>query len=266
MKYLFATLAAMAVIFSLGYLLARLMLKKASPSPRKGRMLLLTILNGMAILLLAGAAYFAVCYRADETAQAALQGSETVSVTKIDGGYFFDGPAAEKAVVFYPGAKVECEAYAPLMLTLAERGFDCFLADVPLNFALFGEGLADKFVSAYDYDSWLTGGHSMGGIVAAGYARKHPESVDGVILLASYTTAEPDAKVCSVYGSEDGCLERNVYANNRCNWPEGSAELIIEGGNHAQFGSYGAQKGDGEATVSAREQWAATADAIASLY
>lgn len=56
MKYLFATLGAMAVIFSLGYLLARLMLKKASSAPRKGRTLLLTVLNGMAILLLAGAA------------------------------------------------------------------------------------------------------------------------------------------------------------------------------------------------------------------
>ena len=29
---------------------------------------------------------------------------------------------------------------------------------------------------------------------------------------------------------------------------------MIEGGNHAQFGNYGAQKGDGEAVISAQEQ------------
>ncbi len=32
-------------------------------------------------------------------------------------------------------------------------------------------------------------------------------------------------------------------------------ESVIEGGNHAGFGSYGAQSGDGTASISAEEQW-----------
>lgn len=268
MKYLFATLAATVVIFGTGYLLARLLTKKAPAKHRGLKTALLTFLCGNALLLMAALIYFGIYYRADETAQIALQGSDSVAVTAIDGGYYFDGPAEAKAIIFYPGAKVECEAYAPLMLALAERDYDCFLADVPLHFALLGEGRADKFLSAYSYDSWFTAGHSMGGIVAANYAQKHPDRIDGIVLLASYTTERVDArlKLCSVYGSEDGCLEREVYAANLDKWPQDSTELVIEGGNHAQFGSYGAQKGDGAAAISPETQWEKTADAIADFF
>lgn len=36
--------------------------------------------------------------------------------------------------------------------------------------------------------------------------------------------------------------------------PEAYYEYAIEGGNHAQFGNYGEQKGDGAALISAEEQ------------
>ena len=36
----------------------------------------------------------------------------------------------------------------------------------------------------------------------------------------------------------------------------------IQGGNHAQFGNYGPQKGDAPATISAEEQQAQTVEAI----
>ena len=39
-------------------------------------------------------------------------------------------------------------------------------------------------------------------------------------------------------------------------------ETVIEGGNHAQFGSYGLQKGDGEAALTAEEQQDRTLRAI----
>lgn len=38
---------------------------------------------------------------------------------------------------------------------------------------------------------------------------------------------------------------------------------MIEGGNHAGFGDYGPQQGDGEATISADEQQEIAADAVA---
>ena len=36
----------------------------------------------------------------------------------------------------------------------------------------------------------------------------------------------------------------------------------IEGGNHARFGDYGPQKGDGTAQITPEEQWEETADAV----
>lgn len=42
-------------------------------------------------------------------------------------------------------------------------------------------------------------------------------------------------------------------------------EIVIEGGNHAQFGDYGPQKGDGTAQITPEEQWEKTADAVMNL-
>jgi len=42
--------------------------------------------------------------------------------------------------------------------------------------------------------------------------------------------------------------------------PQDYKEVCIEGGNHAQFGSYGTQKGDGTAAIPAEEQWARTVE------
>ena len=39
----------------------------------------------------------------------------------------------------------------------------------------------------------------------------------------------------------------------------------IEGGNHAQFGNYGPQKGDLPATISAEEQQTQTVEAISNF-
>ena len=40
---------------------------------------------------------------------------------------------------------------------------------------------------------------------------------------------------------------------------------MIKGGNHAQFGDYGAQDGDGVATISVEEQQELTANAVAAF-
>ena len=266
MKYMLISVVAMLIAFGAGYLAARLIVKRTSENHRGIKTAVITVSAGVLIFAAAAFVYLSSgYYYADEAAKEALLGNDKVVVSKIDGGYFFDGPSSSKAIVFYPGAKVECEAYAALMLKLAEKGIDCFLADMPFNFALFGTDAADKFVNAYNsYDTWMVGGHSMGGIVAADYANKNSDIIDGVVLLASYTTVEigDGLELCSIYGSEDGCLERDVYSDNRDNWPENSRELIIDGGNHAQFGNYGTQKGDGAAAISAEEQQKITVDEI----
>ena len=60
-------------------------------------------------------------YHADTAAQQSLQTSQSVRVVKADFGWLFDGPSDENALIFYPGAKVEETAYAPMLNLLAEK-------------------------------------------------------------------------------------------------------------------------------------------------
>ena len=71
-------------------------------------------------------------------------------------------------------------------------------------------------------------------------------------------------RVYSTYGSKDGVLNREKYEADRTNLPQDTTETVIDGGCHAGFGSYGAQKGDGTPTISAEEQQQQTADALAA--
>ena len=71
-------------------------------------------------------------------------------------------------------------------------------------------------------------------------------------------------RVYSTYGSEDGVLNREKYEADRTNLPQDTTETVIDGGCHAGFGSYGAQKGDGAPVISAEEQQQQTADALAA--
>ena len=103
----------------------------------------------------------------------------------------------------------------------------------------------------YDYARWYIGGYSLGGAMAVDYASDHCESLSGVILLAAYPTKPLDDNLflISIYGSEDGVLNRTKMTEEKQNVREQYAEYVIKGGNHAQFGNYGKQKGDGEASI-----------------
>ena len=105
--------------------------------------------------------------------------------------------------------------------------------------------------------------------MAASYAAKNSDAVDGVVLLGAYSTAklgDKGIKVLSVYGSEDGVMNRESYASYLENLPEGFTESVISGANHAGFGMYGPQEGDGEPAISAEEQIQITADLIESFF
>ena len=268
MKYIIICVAAMLVCFGVAYGIMRLIRKKAG-KPKKGLMTLLPTVGAGLVLMAGGTfAYLGIYSHAGEVAEAAMRGDETVAVSEVDGGYFFDGPGESKALVFYPGAKVESAAYAPLMLRISKQGIDCFLAEMPFNFAILGSNTADAFTSAYAYDSWIMAGHSMGGFIAANYAIAHADTISGIALLASYATSPVDERLslCSIYGSLDGCLDWAEYEAKQTNWPTRFEEVVIEGGNHAQYGDYGQQSGDNEATMSAEEQQEATAQAIADFF
>ncbi len=216
-------------------------------------------------LLLGGFWYIMDDYPSEEAANDYLQGNETVTVSDIPEGLFLDGPGEGHAVIFYPGAKVEYTAYLPLLFQLAERGVDCFLVKMPCNLAFLGQDRAADILKRREYEHWYLAGHSLGGAMAASYVSKHQTEFDGLILLAAYPTRQLSGDafvVLSVYGSEDGILNREKVEEGRQYMPEHYTEICIDGGNHAGFGNYGEQKGDGRAGIPREEQQKQTTDAI----
>ncbi len=223
----------------------------------------------LALILLAGAflIYTGNYYHADADALAALISDETVTVSRTSYGWFFDGPSGENALVFYPGAKVEETAYAPLAHLLAREGMDVCLVSMPFRLAFFGADKASAVMGQYAYDHWYIGGHSLGGAMAAAYAADHPDRLTGVILLAAYPTKALDKSLTeiSIYGSGDGVLNREKVEAGHAYIPSDFHEYVIEGGNHARFGNYGPQRGDGAAAVTGDEQQRMTVDYIIQI-
>ena len=165
---------------------------------------------GFAILIILGFfLYISDYYRAGDKTLKALE-SDSVSVTQAEYGWFFDGPAENRCLIFYPGAKVDETAYAPLMHVLAANGVDVCLVRMPFHLAAFGMNTADGVMAQSEYDRWYIGGHSLGGAVAANYAAVH--DLDGVILLASYPTRDVDEPMLIICGSEDGVVNQKRLA------------------------------------------------------
>ena len=221
------------------------------------------------VLVFGCVVYVSDYYSADVTAVAAMAGSETVSVQKMDKITVFTPENPTAGFLFYPGGKVESTAYAPLMLALAERDVLCVLIPMPCNLAVLNPNAAEGMPELFpEIENWYIGGHSLGGSMAASYGAKHPEELKGLVLLAAYSTADladSGLDVLSVYGSEDGVLNMEKQESYRGNLPETTVEIVIPGGNHAGFGSYGAQDGDGKASISPDEQIQYTAEVIASF-
>ena len=203
-------------------------------------------------------------YHSDGTAYSALKSDETVTVTQTEYGWLFDGPSEDDALIFYPGGKVEETAYAPLLNRLAGQGMDVCLVRMPFRLAVFGVNKADHVMKQHDYAHWYIGGHSLGGVMAASYAAAHGGQLSGVYMLAAYSSKPLDdnTRAVLIYGSEDGVLNRAKLEEANRYLPVDSAAYVIEGGNHAQFGNYGIQNGDGNALISAEEQQQRAAELI----
>ncbi len=232
------------------------------------------IISSVALVLIAtlifGVVYVNDYYRIDGEAllEYTAELHDGINIEMDEDGIIAVIPSEAKAgLIFYPGGKVEFSSYLPLMLECAEKGILCVLVKMPCNLAVLDVNAADGIIECYpDVSEWYIGGHSLGGSMAASYLAKHSDEIDGLILLGSYSTADiSSSRVLSVYGSEDGVMNREKYKKYKGNLPSDLTEIIIEGGNHAYYGIYGEQDGDGVAKIAQKEQISLTADYIADF-
>lgn len=232
------------------------------------RKLLMIIITIVIAFVAVCAVYLSDYYHADEAAVETFVSADTVVPHQDEAGnYIFEPAEAETGVIFYPGGKVECEAYIPLMQELASEGIFGVLVEMPFNLAVFDINAADGIQEQYpEIKRWYIGGHSLGGSMAASYLADHTDSFEGLLLLGSYSATDlsvTDLEVISIYGSEDNVLDHEKYESNKVNLPEDFSEIVIDGGCHAYFGMYGEQDGDGDPDVTNESQIKITADIIA---
>ena len=194
---------------------------------------------------------------------AALESDADVRVSDDDWMVFTPvDTETQIGVIIYPGGRVDPRAYAPLAKEIARAGYFVVLPPMPLNLAFTGINVADEIMEASpDIDNWYVGGHSLGGAMAAEFAAANAEKIDGLFLWASYSAEStdlstiPNLKVLSICGTEDGGVEEVRLSRERS--PEDVVWVEMEGANHAQFGWYGTQPGDGVATITreAQQEW-----------
>ena len=213
--------------------------------------------------------YVKDCYTAlDESIQILTEEKDGIEIIKNENHIAFVPENPIAGFIFYPGGKVEFEAYTMLMNELAKQDIMCILMEMPFNLAVFDINIADEVLLEYQADNWYIGGHSLGGSMAASYISNHLTTFDGLVLLASYSTIDlsnTHLNILSIYGSEDTVLSKDKYIENLPFLQARFSEIIIDGGNHSGFGDYGHQNGDGNASITNEEQIQITSEEITKM-
>ena len=232
------------------------MTQKQTSRKRTGRTIFLALGVLLALLAVVFFAYVNDYRHADETATALLSSPNI----RQEGSLTILTPDAGKetgtGLIFYPGGKVEDTAYLPLLERIRAGGVTVVLVKMPFQLAVFDIHAADRVYGAVPSVSrWYLGGHSLGGAMASSYVAGNEDRLSGLILLGAYPVNDSPIPTLCIYGSEDVQLDKSKLA--------GVANVLrIEGGNHAQFGNYGLQDGDGTATISREEQQSQAANAM----
>ncbi|MEK4426495.1 alpha/beta family hydrolase [Solibacillus sp. FSL K6-1523] len=204
----------------------------------------------------------------------ALDSLKTDAFVKVEenGDILFEPVSHAKNIgfIFYPGAKVEASAYASLANEIASKGYPVIIAKMTFNLAILSPNRADHIISNYEnIDTWVIGGHSLGGVMASNYALEN-NKIKGLVLLASYPQNKVDftnkpMKVLSLWGSNDQVADLNKVKKAKNVMPSDAEFIEIKGGNHGGFGDYGHQKGDGESSITNKQQMMDSATYIIEL-
>ena len=225
----------------------------------------LLLAGGVAALLVAlvvagGAAYFAAGMGPEADAVAAVEADPNVSVDRTPVGTAVrDGPVTASTVglVYYPGGRVSHESYVPTaaeIVSASDRDVLVVVVDMPLNLAVLAPDRADRVRERYpEAGGWAVGGHSLGGAMACRHAAGNAEAYDALVLHAAYCdrdVSETGLDVLSVRGGADGVIDVERERASRSNLPADARVVELDGVNHAGFGAYGPQPGDGPASLS----------------
>jgi pimeloyl-ACP methyl ester carboxylesterase len=216
-----------------------------------------------------------IAYQTWGVDDAVLESDERVAVDIDDETLSFTPRTSKKtALVFFSGALVDPEAYAPLARALAEHGYKAVIVKLPFRTAPDpGEAIARAgAVIARDksIERWVVGGHSKGGSLAARLVLDNPHLAAGLLLVGTshprdFDLSATQVDVTKLYATHDGLASVEEVQANAPLLPPATRWVRIEGGNHCQFGWYGFQFGDRRATISRKAQQEILIETVLSM-
>ena len=175
--------------------------------------------------------------------------------------------------IFYPGGLVRPQAYEWLGVALAPLGVRTIIAVMPLDLAVMAPNRADEILEGLETspNNIVIGGHSLGGAMAARYALKKPDKVDGLILMGAFSAnsddlSENDIVTLVLAAENDGLATLAEVQEGMERLPDDATLEIIRGAVHSFFGRYGPQNKDGLPTVSRATAEATITDVLKAYF
>ena len=248
-----------------------------TPAQRVRRGIVGTIVVLVVVVVLAVVAllfYANMVMRGERSAAIDAWENPAVSITSTDDSIIMTptGTASRQGLVFIPGAKVDPYAYMyKLSGIVEETGLIVVITKPTLNLAFFDQRPLSAFIDGVaGVDDWFVGGHSLGGVRACQLAdTPDAPKVSGLVLFGSYCATDLSGttlEVLSIGGQNDGLSTPSKIAAASDNLPADTTFVEIEGLNHAGFGDYGTQSGDGVTTLTSAQQRAEITRALRELF
>ncbi len=153
----------------------------------------------------------------------------------------------KKNIIIVPGGLVTPDSYGYLAYSLALEGFNVTIAKAPFNLAILNQWIGKEFLSD-ELDNVVIG-HSLGGVTAS-MVFSGSNQVSVMMFLGSYPIKDVSDKDTLFLAAEhDLGMDPEAFNDSMKYVNDNNTVINIDGGNHAQFGWYGPQKGDGEAEM-----------------
>lgn len=220
---------------------------------RRVRALGIWILAVVVLIVVVGAVWTHQVMAGDRDAALEVWRDDAITITDTETAVVLEPRDAEatRGLVFVPGAKVDPYAYLYKLSGIVEDGVTVVITKPTLNLALADLRPLEAFTDAApNIDRWFVGGHSLGGVKACQYATD--PDVAGLVLFGSYCAVDLSASgipVLSFVAENDGLSTPDTVADAAGSLPDDAITVDIPGANHADFGDYGVQPGDGESTA-----------------
>ncbi|GGL01241.1 alpha/beta hydrolase [Salinibacterium xinjiangense] len=241
---------------------------------RRARRVLAVTVVVVVLLVVAFLFYSSMVMMGDRTAAVKAWSNPAVTITSTGHSVVLEptGEASGSGLVFIPGAKVDPYAYLYKLAGIVESsGVTVVITKPTLNLAFFDLRPLSLFeADAPDVTRWFVGGHSLGGVRACQLAESPGAGAEvaGLVLFGSYCAnnlSDSNLDVLSIGGSEDG-LSTPGKIRDASHLLPGQANLVqVDGLNHAGFGDYGTQPGDGTATLTSDQERDAITELLQSV-